>query len=85
VSEAIKTERAAFFMASSNWMGDSHPSPRRQLYVTLTGELKVTVSSGETRHFRPGSVVLLEDTEGKGHVTSVVGDTDAQGLFVHLE
>lgn len=85
VSEAVKAERALFFTAPNDWMGDSHPSPRRQLYVGLTGELEVTVSSGETRHFGPGSVVLLEDTEGKGHVTSVAGDTDAQGLFVHLE
>lgn len=85
VSEPVKAERALFFSAPSTWIGDSHPTPRRQLYIGLTGELEVTVSSGETRHFGPGSVVLLEDTDGAGHVTRVVGDTSAQGLFVHLE
>ena len=85
VSEAVKAERAIFFRAPNDWIGDFHPSPRRQLYVGLTGALEVTVSSGETRHFGPGSVVLLEDTEGKGHATTVVGDTDAEGLFIHLE
>lgn len=85
VSDAVETEQALFFRAPNDWMGDFHPSPRRQLYVGLTGELAVTVSSGETRHFGPGSVVLLEDTDGRGHVTRVVGDTDVVGMFVHLE
>lgn len=85
VSEPVKAERAVFFRAPSDWVGDFHPSPRRQLYVGLTGELEVTASSGETMRFGPGRVLLLEDTEGKGHVTSVVGDTDAHGLFVHLQ
>lgn len=85
VSEPVTAERALFFRAPQGWIGDFHPSPRRQLYVGLAGELEVTASSGETRHFEPGSVLLLEDTEGRGHVTRVVGDSDVLGLFVHLE
>jgi hypothetical protein len=26
-------------------------------------------SDGEVRHFRPGDVILVEDTTGKGHTT----------------
>lgn len=84
VSQPLSVETTVFFEAPVGWVGESHPSPRRQLYVGLAGELEITVSSGETRHFGPGSVVLLEDVEGAGHVTRVVGDSDVYGMFVHL-
>lgn len=84
VSEPLGVENTVFFRAPVGWVGESHPSPRRQLYVGLEGQLEITVSSGETRRFGPGSVVLLEDVEGAGHVTRVVGDSDASGMFVHL-
>jgi hypothetical protein len=40
----------------------------------LSGELEVEVSDGEIRRFGPGSVILVEDTSGKGHVSRVVGE-----------
>ena len=51
---------------------DPHPTPRRQYGVVLTGVAETATSDGEVRHFGPGSVVLLEDTEGRGHVTRVI-------------
>lgn len=55
------------------WHGDWHPVPRRQYMICLAGSLEVQVSDGETRRLGPGSVVLVEDTSGKGHVSKVVG------------
>jgi hypothetical protein len=26
-------------------------------------------SDGESRHFKPGDIILVEDTSGKGHTT----------------
>ena len=58
----------------ADWGGDvPHPTPRRQLFCLLQGETEVTASDGETRRFRPGDVLLLEDTHGKGHATRGVG------------
>ena len=54
------------------WHGDWHPAPQRQWIIILSGELEVEVSDGEIRIFGPGSVVLVEDTFGKGHVSRVV-------------
>jgi hypothetical protein len=85
VSAPESAERFVFFRAPAGWTGDFHPSPRRQLFIGLAGELEVTVSDGETRRFKPGSVVLLEDTRGKGHATRVLGDAECHGVFVHLE
>ena len=50
----------------------------------ILGTVEVTVSDGEVRQFGPGSVALLEDTVGKGHVTHAVSDHGAEAMFIHL-
>jgi hypothetical protein len=42
----------------------------------LQGASEVTTSDGQKRHFGPGSVVLLDDTTGKGHRTRAIGTID---------
>jgi hypothetical protein len=63
---------------------EPHVAPRRQLVVHLVGEAEVEVSDGEVRRFGPGSVVLVEDLTGKGHVTRRVGETPRETLMVTL-
>ena len=48
---------------------DPHNAPRRLLIVQIDGTVEVEVSDGEKRQFGPGSVLLVEDTTGKGHLT----------------
>jgi hypothetical protein len=61
--------------ATIDWGGDvPHPAPRRQLFCLMRGEYKITASDGTTRHFLPGSLLLLEDTTGDGHSTWIVDD-----------
>ena len=48
---------------------DWHRAPRRQLVVFLDGWVDLTVSDGERRRLPAGGVLLVEDTEGRGHVT----------------
>jgi hypothetical protein len=61
----------AFWMgALPTWKGDvPHPAPRRMIFVTVQGEYEITASDGETRKFPVGSVLLIEDTTGVGHIT----------------
>lgn len=61
-----------------------HVAPRRQFVVHLQGEAEIEASDGEVRHLGPGSVVLVEDTHGKGHTTRKVGDVDRVTLFIPL-
>ena len=60
-----------------------HPAPRRQFIIRLTGVIEATASDGETRSMGPGSIVLVEDLTGKGHLTKVVGDEEAMSIYVH--
>jgi hypothetical protein len=44
------------------------------LWAILTGEWQVTAASGESRGFRAGELILLEDTEGQGHSSRLLED-----------
>jgi hypothetical protein len=58
-----------------------HVAPYPVFIITLAGTAEVTVSDGETRVFGPGSVVLVTDTSGRGHVTRPVGDEPRVTIF----
>ena len=73
VTDFFGVEGFVIISSPSGWFGDWHPVPRRQYMICLSGELEVEVSDGEIRRFGPGSVILVEDTSGKGHVSRVVG------------
>jgi len=84
VSPLMPSTIVAFLSAPAGWYGPPHPAPRRQFLFVLTGELEGAVSDGEVRRVGPGSVMLLEDTWGKGHSTRVVGKDSALGAIVQL-
>jgi hypothetical protein len=63
---------------------DWHQAPRRQLVVLLDGEIEIEVGDGETRRFKGGDVVLVEDTTGRGHRTRTVDGRPRRSLFVAL-
>jgi hypothetical protein len=62
----------------------AHPTPRRQFAVILRGVVQTETTDGEVRRFTAGSVVLLADTEGAGHVTTVI-EPPLHVMFVSLE
>lgn len=63
---------------------DWHPAPARQYIVLLDGEIELEVGDGETRRFRGGDVLLVEDTAGRGHRTRTVGGERRRSIFVTL-
>jgi hypothetical protein len=84
LSSYIPATRCAFIMGPAGWYGDWHPTPRRQFFIWLSGETEVQTSDGAVRRFGPGSVVLVEDTTGKGHVSRVVSTEEARHVIVQL-
>ena len=80
----LEAERTILCAFPAAWVGDWHPTPRRQFCILLSGELEVIVSDGEKRWFPTGSLILLEDTAGKGHFTRVAGGTGVDAVFVQL-
>jgi len=64
-----------FMKAPAGWKSEWHPSSARNFFVVVSGEWEVTASDGETRRFGPQSLLLVEDTTGKGHKSRVVSDS----------
>jgi hypothetical protein len=79
---AVVTNAARMMHIGADWDGSWHP--KRWFVVTLSGEMEITTSDGETRRFGPGSIWLLDDTTGKGHNTRVLAGNDWYGFGVDL-
>ena len=73
-----------FMQAPAGWSSDWHPSSSRNLFFVISGEWEITASDGETRRFGVGSVLLAEDTTGKGHTSRVVSEVDSLAAMVEL-
>ena len=64
---------------------DWHRAPQPQYIVLLDGEIEITVSTGETRRFTGGDVLLVKDTTGKGHRTRHTRPQQRRSLFIPLD
>lgn len=84
LSEAIPVSGLIFRRSAADQYIDWHPAPRRQFVITLSGAAEVQASDGEVRRIGPGTVMLADDTTGKGHITRGVGDVERLSLFVPL-
>lgn len=73
-----------FIGAPAGWDSPAHPTPARQWVVMLSGRVEATTSDGASRVFGPGDAVLVEDTDGAGHRTRVVGDEPWLAIVVAL-
>src|SRR5262245_36654332 len=68
LSAPINTTQMWFRTTPKGQDMDWHPAPRRQFVVAYGGGVaEMTASDGEVRLVRPGDIVLVEDTFGKGH------------------
>ncbi|NJW54744.1 hypothetical protein HC175_17675, partial [Salinimicrobium sp. CDJ15-91] len=46
-----------------------HNAPHKQYIFLPDGEIEIETSPGDKRNFGVGEILLMEDTEGKGHKT----------------
>lgn len=64
---------------------DYHNAPHRQYIVLLDGEIEIETSLGEKRSFGAGEILLMEDTEGKGHKTQNLKKQKRKSIFIRLD
>ena len=84
MSRAQAADQFAFERVPPGWHGDWHPAPQRVLAVYLSGYGEMIASDGEARELVPGTVLLAEDTTGKGHVSRVTGTEDMHVVILML-
>ena len=82
ISADVPVTSALFLEAPPGWDKSFHATPRLQCAILLSGRVTVTVSDGSTMNVAPGSAILLNDADSKGHLTQVQGNTPARFLLV---
>jgi quercetin dioxygenase-like cupin family protein len=85
VSHALGTGPGAMLLRlKPGAVEDWHNAPRAWYLIVVQGMSEVTASDGEKRRFGPGSIVLLDDTTGRGHQTRTVGTIDHVAAVVPI-
>ena len=74
-----------FLVLPVGWGGPRHPTPKRQIAFCLAGRLRVEAGGGECREIAQGGIWRMEDVNGTGHTTTVLGDEPVQLAIVQLE
>ena len=69
------TTEFGFMRTPAGWESDWHRATARNFFVVVSGEWEVIASDGDARRFGPQSLLLVEDTTGKGHKSRVVSDS----------
>ena len=73
VSEPVGASAFMMIRLPVGWKDAAHPAPARQFMIVLAGSAEVA-AGGETRLLSTGDVILVEDTTGPGHGTTVLED-----------
>jgi mannose-6-phosphate isomerase-like protein (cupin superfamily) len=84
VSETAGAETLLFLTFPIGWVGEWHPTPRKQFVFILVGHIEVEVGDGEKREFGPGDVILALDTAGRGHISRTLGSEPAISAAVAI-
>lgn len=61
-----------------------HVETRRQYVITLSGSGEIDIAGGKKIILTPGTILLVENTTGKGHKTRVLGNQPWVALWVPL-
>jgi hypothetical protein len=83
-SDVIKVKSLQFARTSPGWVRDWHVAERHQYIVTLRGRGEIELVGGRKIALEPGSVILAEDSTGKGHISRTIGTEDRIALNIQL-
>lgn len=84
LSEKIPAKELMFRKVKPTYDYDFHTAPQRQFIILLDGEIEIETSLGEKRTFTAGHILLMEDTDGKGHKTRNLQHTERKSVFIVL-
>jgi hypothetical protein len=82
LSVAQPVKEVIFREVEPSYDYDFHNAPHRQYIVLLDGGIQIETSTGDTRTFAPGEIILVEDTNGKGHRTKNLEPKTRRSVFI---
>ncbi len=81
-SDPQSVQRFVMIRLPPGWVGEQHVSPQSQVLFCLSGALKITASTGETKLLEAGAGIVLSDVAGKGHKSEVVTAEPVDGVII---
>lgn len=84
LSSIIPAQGIVFREVKPGYDYDFHTAPQRQFIILLDGEIEIETSLGAKRIFKGGEILLMEDTEGKGHKTKNLLPVKRKSVFITL-
>ncbi len=84
LSDAVAAKDIIFREVLPTYDYDFHTAPQRQYIILLDGEIEIETSLGDKRQFKAGEILLVEDTEGKGHKTRNLQPVKRKSIFITL-
>ena len=82
LSAGLPVSSIIFREVEATYDYDFHNAPQAQYLVLIDGAIEIETSLGEKRQFKSGDVLLLEDTEGKGHRTRNLQPIKRRSIFI---
>jgi hypothetical protein len=83
-SELWPTKALQFRTVEVDFDSGLHTAGQRQFVINVSGTSEIEVSGGERRIMGPGSVMLVEDTTGRGHKAAKTNGQPLHMLIIHL-
>jgi quercetin dioxygenase-like cupin family protein len=79
---ALSAQGASLLRLHHGATEDWHAAPRTQFMVAVQGESEVTAGDGKKLRLKPGDIMLMDDTTGKGHRTAALGSQDHVAMVI---
>jgi quercetin dioxygenase-like cupin family protein len=80
--DLLKASGVRFATRGAGTSDDWHTAPQRQYLITLKGHAEIEIGGGKIVHATTGSVLLIDDTTGKGHRAKVTNESEWHVMFV---
>ena len=82
LSEGLPVKSIIFREVEATYDYDFHNAPQKQYLILIDGGIEIETTLGEIRQFQTGNVLLLEDTQGKGHRTRNLETRVRKSVFI---
>lgn len=82
LSEPLPVASIIFREVEPDYDYSFHNAPQKQYLILIDGAIEIETTLGEKRQFKAGDVLLLEDTEGKGHRTRNLQPVKRRSVFI---
>jgi len=84
LSDTEPVKGIIFREVAASYDYDFHNAPQKQYIILLDGGVEIETSLGEKRTFITGEILLVEDTDGKGHKTKNLEDKVRRSVFITI-